>query len=95
MSKFVLEAQVTSVIDPFSGIFTNDENLDTTFGGGEVEDYFIVTAEPTDNRRVPMVGTDSASCPGRNPSPPYRRMGTVGHVPSCRFGARMVPFLGR
>ena len=44
----VLEPQVTSVIFPFAGIYTNDANLDETFGGGELEDYFIVTAEATD-----------------------------------------------
>ena len=44
----VLEPQVTSVIFPFAGIYTNDANLDATFGGGELEDYFIVTAEATD-----------------------------------------------
>ena len=44
----VLEAQVTSVIFEFAGIYTNDANLDTTFGGGEREDYFLTTAEQTD-----------------------------------------------
>ncbi|MDA1062038.1 MAG: FtsX-like permease family protein [Chloroflexi bacterium] len=44
----VLEPQVASVILEFTGIFTNDANLDETFGGGEVEDYFLITAEPTD-----------------------------------------------
>ena len=45
----ILEPQVTSVIFPFFAIFTQAANVDGTFGGGELEDFFIVTSEPTDD----------------------------------------------
>ena len=44
----VLEPQVTSVIFPFFAIFTQAETVESVFGGGELEDYFIVTREPSD-----------------------------------------------
>ena len=44
----VLEPQVTSVIFPFFAIFTQAETVETVFGGGEREDYFIVTSEASD-----------------------------------------------
>jgi putative ABC transport system permease protein len=44
----VLEPQVTSVIPSFYGIFTQADTVETKFGGGELESYFVVTSESSD-----------------------------------------------
>ena len=48
----VIEPQVTSVLPAFFAIFTHSATVDEHFGGGELERYFAVTAEATDEAAI-------------------------------------------
>ena len=48
----VIEPQVTSVLPAFFAIFTHSATVDEYFGGGELERYFAVTAEATDEAAI-------------------------------------------
>ena len=48
----VIEPQVTSVLPAFFAIFTHSATVDEYFGDGELERYFAVTAEATDEAAI-------------------------------------------
>ena len=48
----VLEPQVSSVIPAFFAIFTHAATIEDAFEGGELERYFVVTADATDEAAI-------------------------------------------